>query len=114
MKSEERQALKEKIQLKIVDLKEDIVRLVEATQPISPENSIGRISRMDAINNKSINDAALITARQKLTKLEFAASRIDDPSYGFCEQCKSAIHPQRILFMPESSFCMSCMKARNR
>ena len=26
----------------------------ELTKPISPENSIGRVSRMDAINNKSV------------------------------------------------------------
>ena len=35
------------------------------TKPIAPENAIGRISRMDAINNKSVNEAALIKAEQK-------------------------------------------------
>lgn len=35
------------------------------TAPISPENAIGRASRVDAINNTSINDDAL---RKKLTK----------------------------------------------
>ena len=34
--------------------KKDIKGLKEATKPISPENSIGRVSRMDAINNKSV------------------------------------------------------------
>ena len=39
------------------------------TQPIEPENSIGRISRMDAINNKSINDRMLRKAQEKLHNL---------------------------------------------
>ena len=29
------------------------------TNPIAPDHAIGRVSRMDAINNKSINDSAL-------------------------------------------------------
>jgi len=36
----------------------------ELTKPIAPENAIGRVSRMDAINNKSVNEAAL----KKLSK----------------------------------------------
>jgi DnaK suppressor protein len=31
-----------------------LVYLKEANQPVGPNNAIGRISRMDAINNKSI------------------------------------------------------------
>ena len=34
--------------------------------PIAPENAIGRVSRMDAINNKSVNEAALKKAEIKL------------------------------------------------
>ena len=35
----------------------------EITKPIAPENAIGRISRMDAINNKSVTEAALRQAK---------------------------------------------------
>ena len=36
-----------------------IIEYSELCKPIPPENSIGRISRMDAINNKSVIEAAL-------------------------------------------------------
>lgn len=36
------------------------------TKPIAPDCAIGRISRMDAINNKSVTEAALIQAEIKL------------------------------------------------
>ena len=36
-----------------------IRRYEEMTQPIAPDNAIGRVSRMDAINNKSVIEAAL-------------------------------------------------------
>ena len=31
----------------------------EMTQPVAPDNAIGRVSRMDAINNKSVAEAGL-------------------------------------------------------
>ena len=40
----------------------------QLAKPIEPENSIGRISRMDAIYNKSINDIMLRTFTRKIAK----------------------------------------------
>jgi len=51
MDSQERQSLKIKIRELIIKYEADIEATEKMTQPISPENSIGRISRMDAINN---------------------------------------------------------------
>ena len=59
MTSEEREKLKKKLSREITETKETIENLEEATQPISPDNAIGRISRMEAINSKSVNEAAL-------------------------------------------------------
>ena len=42
----------------------------ELTQPIEPDDAYGRISRMDAINNKSVMDASLRQAENKLKNLE--------------------------------------------
>jgi len=36
----------------------------EMSQPVSPENAIGRISRMDAIQNKSVVESALCKAEE--------------------------------------------------
>ena len=82
----------------------------ELTQPIAPENAIGRVSRMDAINNKSINEAALRKAEAKLKNLEFALSNVDDPDFGFCIKCKQKIPVQRIMLVPQSRFCVNCAK----
>ncbi|NNF22321.1 MAG: TraR/DksA family transcriptional regulator, partial [Saprospiraceae bacterium] len=53
MTTQEREELKVKIEEMIIKYEKDIKDTEKMTQPISPENSIGRISRMDAINNKS-------------------------------------------------------------
>ena len=63
----------------------------EATKPISPENAIGRVSRMDAINNKSVMEAALRKAEDKLNKLKLVEDSLDDENFGLCLRCKSKI-----------------------
>ena len=100
------------IRKKIDRLTTEIAELRELTRPISPENSIGRISRMDAINNKSINEAALRQSEQRLTQLEFALGRVHDHDFGSCSQCGQPIQEGRILFRPESVLCMGCAKKR--
>lgn len=112
MDAERRAELKAKIIEELVVVKEDIVKLEELTQPIKPENSIGRVSRMDAINNKSINEAALRMSRAKLSKMEHALKKIDDPKFGSCTMCKRPINPKRLMLMPESALCVHCAGRR--
>ena len=54
----------------------------ELSKPIEPENAIGRVSRMDAINNKSIVEAALREAQHKLNQLETIEKKINDADFG--------------------------------
>lgn len=100
--------LRAQISERIVQLKKDIEALESLTQPIAPENSIGRVSRMDAINNKSVNDAALRQARLRLSALETALGQVGVPDFGLCARCNQPIPPARLLLVPESRFCVRC------
>lgn len=108
MSEKDKKELKEKIHNIIVQTEKDIIELEENTKPISPENSIGRISRMDAINNKSVMEAALRSKKQKLGKLKLAALKIDQENFGICTLCKNPIQAARLMYMPESSRCIRC------
>ena len=113
MTVEERTQLKSKIEETIQKIEAEIVQLEVNTQPIAPENSIGRISRMDAINNKSVAEASLRSARRKLAKLKIALTKIEAPEFGLCARCKQPIPPARLMFMPESSYCVRCAERMN-
>ena len=65
---------------------------------------------MDAINNKSINDAALKQAEQKLKNLKVALSNINDTDFGLCFKCHSQIPLGRILLMPHTRYCVNCAR----
>ncbi len=82
--------------------------LTEMTRPVSPDNAIGRISRMDAINNKTINDAALRNQQKKLQKLERALERMEDKDFGKCIRCGEEIPFGRLKFMPHTTKCVKC------
>jgi len=108
MNAEQREIFRQKIEAKIDSTNEEVNELKELTKPISPNDAIGRVSRMDAINNKTINEAALRKAETKLKKLNHALTKIDDPEFGKCASCGLEIQEGRLLLMPESNKCVRC------
>jgi DnaK suppressor protein len=101
---------KEKILKEINKTVQLIDEYKELTKPIAPDVAIGRVSRMDAINNKSVTESALRQAAEKLHSLNRVLSMYGMPDFGKCIQCKTAIPVERILFRPESLYCVNCAK----
>ena len=108
MTEKERKKIKNTIKEAILDTKLKIQEYSELSKPISPENAIGRISRMDAINNKSVVEAALRESKKKLSDLKFVESSLDKDDFGICISCKQSIPIGRILFRPQSVKCVKC------
>ncbi len=112
MDTNERKDLKLKIEKGIEEEKELIQSLEETSKPVAPDNAIGRLTRMEAINSKSISEASLNSSRSKLAKLEKALKKIDDPDFGVCVNCETPIPHGRIMLMPESTLCVPCADRR--
>lgn len=108
MTQDEKSDLKNQIEEKIGKLKAEILVLKDLTQPISPDCAIGRVSRMDAINNKSVNEAALRKKKIQLSALQEALKNIDSVDFGKCIKCGKTIPIGRIMIMPESKKCVNC------
>jgi DnaK suppressor protein len=108
MDSAQREEIREKISRAIEETEKDITALEELTKPIAPDNAIGRLSRMDAINNRSINQAQLNTSRSKLIMLKKAMERVDESEFGICADCGEPIPVGRIMIMPEANLCVRC------
>ena len=111
METEKREKLKDHIKKKIEDLKKDITSYQLISQPVSPDNAIGRLTRMEAINSKSINEAALKKSKQTLLKMERALMLINDPDFGLCRECEEPIPFARLMIVPESDLCVQCAEA---
>jgi len=102
----------EKVKIKILEeiskTEKAILDYKELTKPIAPDVSIGRVSRMDAINNKSVNEASLRQAEIKLGNLKRVLDRFGTEDFGICLKCKLSIPVGRILIRPQSLLCVNC------
>lgn len=108
MNSSEKQVLRKKIEDELKKLFVEIEELKENVKPIAPENAIGRVSRMDAINNRSVNEEALRKAKIRYQALEQALASIGDENFGQCARCGDPIPMGRLLLRPQSRSCVKC------
>jgi len=106
----DKKLIKTRIEEEIEKTKLSIKDYKDMTKPIAPENSIGRVSRMDAINNKSVAEAALRESEEKLKKLNYVLTKIDNKEFGYCARCKKEIPFGRLLLMPQSIYCVNCAR----
>jgi len=102
--------IKQKILGEIAKTKSLIVEYKELTKPVAPDDAIGRISRMDAINNKSVTEASLRQAEAKLLSLERVLSRVGTSDFGICIKCGKPIPEGRLIYRPESLTCVNCAR----
>ncbi|TCC23909.1 TraR/DksA family transcriptional regulator [Kribbella speibonae] len=53
-------------------------------------------------------------ARDMLNQIEFALTRIDDGTYGVCDNCGNAIGKGRLQAFPRATLCVSCKERQER
>lgn len=109
MTDSERKELKQKMSAQIDALKHEIEAHKEASKPVAPDVAIGRLTRMEAINAKSISEASLASARNRMGLLERAIRRIDtDEDFGLCALCDEPIPIKRLMLLPHATRCVRC------
>ncbi|MDH5764249.1 MAG: TraR/DksA C4-type zinc finger protein [Nitrospinota bacterium] len=108
MNPQERQELKGKIEEEIAAQRTLIASLQETSKPVSPDNAIGRLSRMEALSDRAVSEASLNVAQTKLSRLETALDKVDQPDFGLCQNCGYPIPHGRILLVPEATRCVPC------
>jgi len=108
MKRTNKLEVEKRIHEEIARAEQDIARLAASVSPVSPDNAIGRISRMEAISARGVNESALSQARVRLAGLKSALANLGEPEFGSCFECGEQIPLARILLMPHSKMCVSC------
>ncbi len=72
------------------------------------QQSIGRLSRMDALQNQAMAKAQQARRDLERKRLKHALSTIDDGEYGYCEDCGEDIPLARLKLDPGATRCVSC------
>lgn len=76
------------------------------------QQSVGRLSRMDAMQQQSM---ALAEARRRALRLKqigAALKRIDEDEFGYCVSCGNEIIVKRMELDPAAAVCTACARAR--
>ena len=94
------------------ELEKEISSRSAADESIAPDNAIGRLTRMEAIQAQSISDAGRERARKRVKQVEIALERVEKGTYGTCVGCGDPITPGRLEVMPETRLCTTCASRR--
>lgn len=110
MDQKEKETIRREVKTSLSEIENDIIYLKDVTKPVSPENAIGRISRMDAIHNMNINKSLLRSKEEQKHNLERVLERIEDKEFGICVKCGKDIPYKRIIRIPDSKLCVPCIR----
>ena len=72
------------------------------------QQSVGRLSRMDALQGQAMNNAIQTRRLQAIAKINAALKRIDEGEYGYCVTCGEEIQEKRLKLDPAVARCTDC------
>ena len=105
--------LQKSLATKKKDLEAQLVSVDLDTKPVTlDQQSVGRVSRIDAIQQQQMALANQQQSTELLRRIELALQRIDSGEYGSCLQCEEPIAVARLQAQPFASLCLDCQSAR--
>lgn len=72
------------------------------------QTSVGRLSRMDALQSQAMLQEAVRRREQRLQEIAAALQRIESGDYGYCELCDEEIAEKRLEINPTARYCIAC------
>ena len=102
----------------LLDLKAELRSVMEssteASKPVDLDQPIGRLTRMDAMQQQKMIQASRRSAQMRLQQVASALRRLDDDEYGDCLLCGEPIGDARLGARPEAPCCISCQTKREQ
>ncbi|MEM7562856.1 MAG: TraR/DksA C4-type zinc finger protein [Pseudomonadota bacterium] len=82
------------------------------TAPVTlDQQSVGRVSRIDAIQQQQMAIASHGQASYQLQQVELALGKLANEEYGYCEECAETILFARLEAQPTARLCLNCQSA---
>ena len=111
MKLSEQEKFKPVIEQKVNELRLLLKEKDETAQAVKPDNAIGRLSRIDAMQLQQMSIELRRQREAELSRLERALRLIEEGDYGMCPRCEDDIEPKRLEAAPDAIFCFKCATA---
>ena len=72
------------------------------------QQRIGRLSRMDAMQQQAMDDETHRRRERELVRVKAALQRLVTGDYGYCTACDEEIAPRRLQNDPSAMLCIGC------
>ncbi|PLW77357.1 TraR/DksA family transcriptional regulator [Cohaesibacter celericrescens] len=72
------------------------------------QQSVGRLSRMDALQGQAMAEEAERRRVLELQRIEQAVKRLEQGDFGYCIECDAEISLKRLEIDPAASHCIRC------
>ena len=95
--------------LAALDAEDQLGEAGQATVELD-QQAVGRLSRMDALQNQAMAKANSTRRQSERLRLEAALARMDEGEFGYCEDCGDEIAPQRLDLDPAATKCIDCAR----
>ncbi|RBP50898.1 TraR/DksA family transcriptional regulator [Arenicella xantha] len=85
---------------------------LSAKPVVLDQNSVGRLSRMDAMQGQAMAQASERRQIQLIKCIDQALLRLVNGSYGLCFECSEAIPAARLEIDLTAEYCIGCAALR--
>ena len=92
------------------ELKAELISAEEAAKPVDLGLPIGRISRMDAMQDQQMALARTKRIEARMRAVAAALGRINAGTYGVCPRCEDDIEIARLNARPDLPLCRDCQE----
>jgi DnaK suppressor protein len=89
----------------------ELERVTRNREGITIERSADQLDEIQAASQRALAVCNLDREFNQLRNARAALSRIQEGSFGTCQQCDEDIHPKRLAAVPWATFCIRCQEA---
>ncbi len=102
----------------LLKMREDLVREIARRSKASAATGVQDIGDiLDSVSEERTRELDLILTdreKQKLKQIDDAIDRIEENTYGLCEECGAKIPKQRLKVVPFAKYCVECKEIIER
>lgn len=103
------QAIRADLEAERASLLEMSAAAAEERRPVElDQQSVGRLSRMDALQVQAMANAVDARRKGRLQRIEAALKRLDEGDYGYCLDCGEEIPEKRLATDLAVTHCVDC------
>jgi len=91
---------------------EDALGLESQKTVALDQQSVGRLSRMDALQQQAMAKATSARRTQQRQRIVATLARIEEGEFGYCAECGDDISLKRLALDPTVPTCINCAKGQ--